>query len=192
MTYTFIEDQNAQHLGGNVGEGDPYTHCPAIWAYMIERFSAKSVLDVGSGMGYAAAYFHSKGMATLAVEGLPFNALNAVYPTVVHDLTHCPVVCKVDLVHCQEVVEHIDEIYLDNLMKTLTCGKFIIMTHAFPGQGGHHHVNEQPSEYWVNVFKQYNCELLVEDSNRIRGFAGRGRALFLARSGMVFVNKNRK
>ena len=31
-----------------------------------------------------------------------------------HDLTKGPVVARVDLVHCQEVVEHIEERYLDN------------------------------------------------------------------------------
>ena len=56
-----ISNENP-HLGGNIYYGDPSTFCPQVWDYVIQRFAIKSVLDLGSGEGYSAAYFHSKGL----------------------------------------------------------------------------------------------------------------------------------
>jgi hypothetical protein len=55
---TFVRSKDEPHLGGNVREGDPYTFCPQVWSYVIERFAIRSVLDLGSGIGYAADFFH--------------------------------------------------------------------------------------------------------------------------------------
>lgn len=189
--YTNVQDQQQQHLGGNLREGDPYTFCPSVWDYLIKRFSIKSVMDLGSGMGYASDYFYRKDLQVLAVEGLRDNVDRSVYPAICHDITIGPVYARVDLVHCQEVVEHIEEDYLDNLLKSLTCGRIIVMTNALPGQGGHHHVNEQPTEYWVSHLMSRGCELLVEDSNRIRKLAAMDGATYMAQTGIVLANKSR-
>lgn len=191
MTYTGLsgrENQNTPHLGGNVIEGDPFTYSPSVWDYLIRRFSIDSVLDLGSGMGYSSSYFHKAGLKVLAVDGMLENCMNAIYPTVQVDLTKSKVSARVGLVHCQEVVEHIEEKYLDNLLSSLTCGRFIVMTNALPGQGGYHHVNEQPTEYWIENLRKYNCEVLVEDSNRIRQLARIDNAKYLAATGLVLVN----
>ncbi|OBU03855.1 class I SAM-dependent methyltransferase [Morganella psychrotolerans] len=180
-----------EHLGGNALEGDPNTFSPTVWDYLIKRFALRSVLDIGSGLGFAADYFHRAGMQTLAVEGLVSNVDNSLYPALKVDLTHSSVHCRVDLVHCQEVVEHIDEMYLDHLLNSFACGRVLVMTHAFPGQGGHHHVNEQPPEYWIEQLKRYNFELLSEDTRRIRIMAEKEGAIYMANSGMVFINRNR-
>ncbi|WP_413483455.1 hypothetical protein [Morganella psychrotolerans] len=89
------------------------------------------------------------------------------------------------------MVEHIDEMYLDHLLNSFACGRVLVMTHAFPGQGGHHHVNEQPPEYWIEQLKRYNFELLSEDTRRIRIMAEKEGAIYMANSGMVFINRNR-
>jgi hypothetical protein len=34
-------------------------------------------------------------------------------------------------------------------------GNYVIMSGATPGQGGYHHVNEQPREYWIDKFAEY-------------------------------------
>jgi hypothetical protein len=97
----------------------------------------------------------------------------------------------VDLVHCQEVVEHIDPIHIGKLLHSLSCGKFLVMTHAFPGQGGHHHVNEQPSEYWIQALANYGLELLPEETKRVRELAKVDAAIFMQISGLVFINRAR-
>lgn len=185
----FVQNEKAPHVGGNILEGDPSTFAPTVWDYLIQRFALESVMDLGSGMGYASQYFHKKGMKVLAIDGMIENCQKAVYPTIHLDLTLSKVVTHVDLVHCQEVVEHIEERYLDNLLSSLACGKFILMTNALPGQGGYHHVNEQPTEYWINHMRRYNCEVLVEDSNRIRKMASADGAVFLARTGLILANR---
>ena len=180
-------DATSPHLGGNLRDGDPNTYAPSVWDYMIDRFAVGSVLDLGAGMGYSSHYFHKKGLKVISVEGMRDNVENAVYPSILHDLTESPVSCKVDLVHCQEVVEHIEEKFLDNLLRSLACGRFILMTHAVPGQDGHHHVNCQPTEYWVEKLARHNYRLLVIDSNRVRALAGKDSAIFLAATGLVFA-----
>ena len=193
MTYqgmTNVADAAAPHLGGNIREGDAFTFAPSVWDYLIKRFAVKSVLDLGAGLGYSSHYFHNAGLQVIAVDGLLSNVRNAMFPETLVDLTVSSVTCRVDLVHCQELVEHIDERYVENLLKSLTCGKFIVMTHALPGQGGYHHVNEQPTEYWIEHLLSYNCEVLVEDTNRVRALAEQDMAIYLARTGLILANKS--
>lgn len=187
----FVTDEETPHLGGNALEGDIATYCPGIWDYVISRFSINSVLDLGCGLGYSSSYFHKSGCKVIAVDGLQYNVENSVFPSLKIDLTASPVKCKVDLVHCHEVVEHIEEKYLDNLLDSLCCGKFILMTNALPGQGGYHHVNEQPTEYWIDHLQNRGCEVLIADSNKIRNLASSDGAVFMARTGLLLINRNR-
>jgi SAM-dependent methyltransferase len=189
--YTVASDGNAPHLGGNIMEGDPETYSPSVWDYTISRFGIESVLDLGSGIGNASQYFFRKGMKVLAVDGLEANVQKAIFPTILHDLTQGPIKARVDLVHCQEVVEHIEEEYLDFLLDSLMAGKFILMTHALPGQGGHHHVNLQPPEYWIDHLSHRGCHVLAQDSNRIRTLADKDGAIYLAATGLLFANGHR-
>jgi SAM-dependent methyltransferase len=183
--------KDAPHLGGNIRGGDPFTFCPAVWDYTLQRFAVESVLDLGSGCGNASDFFFRRGRRVLSVDGLAENIENSAYPTILHDLTKGPVVAKVDLVHCQEVVEHIEERFLDNVLMSLLCGRIILMTHALPDQRGWHHVNLQHSEYWIKHLQAKGCQLLVEDTKRVRSLAERDGAPFMARSGLVFANSSR-
>lgn len=192
MSYSGLhaaQSSDNPHLGGNMIEGDPYTYAPSAWKYLISRFAIHSVLDLGSGLGYAADFFHRAGLKVLAAEGMEENCRNAVFPTFQIDLTKSPVFCRVDLVHCQEVVEHIEEDYIDNLLQSLTCGRLTVMTHAVPGQGGFHHVNLQSSEYWIDHFERRGCSFLHEDTRRVRELARLDGAQYLQMTGLVFFNQ---
>jgi SAM-dependent methyltransferase len=177
------------HLGGNLVEGDALTFAPRAFDYLVDRFAVASVLDLGSGLGHAARYFKKRGCDVLAVDGLAVNVKQALYPTVQIDLTRQPVLTRVDLVHCQEVVEHIEEAFLENLLSSLVTGRIIVMTNALPGQDGYHHVNCQPTEYWVNHLASRGCTVLAEDTRRVRKLAEADGALYLARTGLVLSNK---
>jgi SAM-dependent methyltransferase len=183
---TVADAPERPHLGGNIKEGDPFTFCPRVWTYLIERFCIHSVLDLGSGVGHAAEFFFRKGMRAIAVDGLMENLTASLYPTLCHDLTKGPVITNVDLVHCQEVVEHIEEKYLDNLLRSLSCGRVIFMTHALPEQKGFHHVNLQPMEYWINALCGCGYNFMAEDTNRIREIAQQEGAVYAYNSGLVF------
>jgi len=185
---TNIQVADAAHLGGNILEGDPLTYSPTVWDYLIRRFSLRSVMDLGSGIGHAAEYFFTMGVRVVAVEGLRQNVDAAVFPTIQHDLETGPVHTRVDLVHCQEVAEHIEERFVDNLIESMCCGRYILMTHALPGQFGHHHVNLKPPKYWTDLMAKRGCSLLIEDTSRVRKFAKADGAKWLAETGMLFAN----
>jgi hypothetical protein len=183
---TEVKAQDTPHLGGNIKEGDSFTFCPRVWTYVIERFCITSVLDLGSGVGNAAHWFFNKGLRTIAADGLPYNVEIAFYPTICHDLTKTSLVTNVDLVHCQEVVEHIEEKYLGNLLTSLASGRVILMTHALPGQGGHHHVNEKPADYWIKHIEARGYTLIKEETERVRQLAKQERAIYLEKTGLLF------
>lgn len=193
MIYEGLRSANKEHLGGNFLEGDPNTYSPEVWSYLIGRFCISSILDVGSGVGHSAEYFHRKGIKTVAFDGLSENIEYSLYPTVQWDLQQGAFKTKVDLVHCMEVVEHIDEKYVQNIIDTFKSGRYICMTHALPYQDGYNHVNCQPSEYWINLMQQNNCYLMVQDTENIRKIATeKDNCQYLSQSGLLFCNRDYK
>ena len=186
-----IVDQNQAHLGGNISVGDPHSYSPTVWQYLVGRFALGSVLDVGAGLGHAARWFHRAGVPAVAVDGLKYNCLKSVHPLVHCDLSQGSLYCPVDLVLCVEMVEHLEEQYLENLLDTLCNGKIIVMTNALPGQGGYHHVNERPTQYWIDHLAKRGCTVSQDDTNKIRDLAQQEGAMHLARTGMVLINNPR-
>lgn len=185
-----VHDSEYPHLGGNRLEGEPLTYSSNSWQYLVDKLGITSVLDLGSGIGHNVKWFYDKGLRTIAVEGLKQNVDNAIVPTIHHDLTLGEVQTDlVDLVLCTEVVEHIEEQYIDNLLNSLIKGKYILMTHGVPGQLGYHHVNCQTSDYWINHLEKKGYILLEKETEAIRELANNEGARFLTDTGMVFKRK---
>ena len=149
---TLATDPRRPDLGGNVVGGDQDTWSPEVWQALIDAYHPQSMLDVGCGEGHAVQWFLDHGVGAIGIDGLRANVLNSVagYSVLWCDMTLGPYRFPVDLVWCAEVVEHLDERHLDNLLTTLCNGEVIAITHALPGQGGWHHCNEQFDEYWIN------------------------------------------
>lgn len=145
----YVIDADRPDLGGNLRHGDIHTWCPETWRYLVERYGAASVLDVGCGEGHAVRFFHRLGLVAHGINGLDANVRRALVPVAKHDLNAGPYCMPVDLVWCCEVAEHIAEDKVDHLIDPLANGRVVAMTHAVPGQAGHHHVNCQPREYWI-------------------------------------------
>ncbi len=62
------------------------------------------------------------------------------------------------------------------------------MTHGLPGQGGYHHVNLQPPEYWVGKMKQKGYSL-SKDNALFLEIAKREESWnYFIKSGLVFVS----
>lgn len=182
-----IKDEALSDLGGNLHHGDGQTNTPRLWDALIDRFAPRSVLDVGAGEGHAAAYFHRHNVIAHGIEGLQQNVDRARFPVALHDLKSSPYIYPCDLVYCVEVVEHIKESYLDNLMVTLTNAPVVVMTHALPGQQGHHHVNNQPPEYWVDQFEAHGYRPAI-DIEHFRSIAAKERAdCYFAKTGLIFL-----
>jgi SAM-dependent methyltransferase len=190
--HTFATDPADPSLGGNLIGGDPDTYHPALWNYLLDEFGVQSVLDVGCGEGHCVRYFNDAGVKAFGVDGLKQNIERAVAPIELHDLREGPYVLPVDLVHCCEVVEHIEEIYLDNLLRTLSNGAVIAMTHALPGQDGYHHVNCQPEEYWIGKLEAYGYEFLPQQTREAKDrIVASGTWTYFVQSGLVFRRRPR-
>ena len=194
MTKVVLDDKHP-HLGGNNLEVNRHTFCPESWNYIIEKYKIKSVLDVGSGYGHAPKWFSEQGLNAVAIEGLQQNVDNAVYPTTKIDLTEKSFTTDVDMVNCIEVVEHIEEKFISNLLDTLCCGKYIFMTHGTPGQRGHHHVNCQWQDYWIDHLDNGGFDWNKEDSMTIRKLStgtkfNNENGKHINESGLFFIKRN--
>ena len=190
MSDELIHDKEQPHLGGNRLDGEPLTYSVESWKFLINKFNIQSVLDLGSGIGHNAKWFYDNGLKVIAVEGLEQNVNNALLPTIHHDLTKGSIDTEmVDLVICTEVVEHIEEQYINNLLDSLSKGKYILMTHGLPGQIGYHHVNCQTSDYWISHLEKKGYILLENETKIIRELANKEGARFIMDTGMVFRKK---
>jgi SAM-dependent methyltransferase len=160
------------HLGGYWRGGDPHSWCPELWDAAIERYGIKSVVDVGCGEGHSTKYFHDRGLRVLGVEGGEEAIRNNRVPHLVvkHDYTKGPYVpdAPYDLVWCCEFVEHVEERFVDNFLATFAAARYCLMTHGLPGQDGYHHVNLQPSEYWIQRLASVGFQHNAADTESLR------------------------
>jgi hypothetical protein len=169
----FVTDSVRPDLGGNMRCGDARTFMPRVWRYLVERFAVSSMLDVGCGEGHTVKFFSRLGVIAHGIDGLRTNVERAVFPIALHDLLRGPYCMPVDLVWSCEVAEHILPEKVDHFVDTLANGTIIAMTHGLPGQSGHHHVNCQPSDYWIDKLRQRNYVFHPEFSGFVRDVAGR-------------------
>ncbi len=132
----------------------------AVGEILIKYFAPKSVVDIGCGAGIYLAEFRTFNIKILGFDGSPA----AIAASLVGDKIKLHNLCQplklnrqFDLCLCLEVAEHLAETCADVLVNTLTgLAKTIIFTAATPGQGpiSIGHINEQPPEYWLKLFKQ--------------------------------------
>lgn len=166
------------HLGGYViGRPDPACWMPNMWQFLVQLFSIESVIDLGCGEAHTTKFFCDLGLRVRGVEGCKRAIEESILPGFVdlHDFTNGPYISKEtwDFVWCCEVVEHIQEQYLPNLLATIESTKcsHIALTHALPGQGGWHHVNCQGAGYWLDKFKEIGYHLNEDITEKARVLA---------------------
>lgn len=180
---SMVKSAKYRHLGGNVAGGDPDGFEYDVAEWLTYKFPVKTVLDVGCGEGQMVRVFQTFGCQAIGLDGLPRNAEVSGPATIVWDLTKGPLrIDKIDLVWAVEVAEHVGEEFVDNFIQTITNGEIVVMTYAAPGQGGYHHVNEQPEEYWVAKMKEAGYGYLENETLKMREVA-QG---FVARTGLMF------
>lgn len=130
--------------------------------HLLEHLKVKSVLDVGCGAGaWVTAYLESGLTDVIGVDGEYVHEDQLLFSRskfIAIDITH-PFFLKrqFDLVQCLEVAEHIDpsasETLINNLVKHAS---IVLFSAAPPGQGGEHHINEQPYQYWRHLFEKHD------------------------------------
>jgi SAM-dependent methyltransferase len=118
-----------------------------------------SVADFGCGQGAWLSVWRKTGASVLGVDGhyvdqrhlmieaQDFRAGDLGRPI---DLGQ-----RFDLVQSLEAAEHLPADHAENFIDMLTAhGPLVLFSAAVPGQGGEHHINEQPLEYWRQKFRR--------------------------------------
>ena len=189
----FIADR---HLGGYIARspshphGDWWTWCPGVWDWMAETFKPMTLIDVGCGEGHAIRYFLDHCcIDAIGIDGMVSARDAGIVPPeriMVHDFTNgAKDTGHPDVIWSCEFVEHVEERFLENFLAVFQrARKAVLMTHAVPNQLGHHHVNCQPAEYWIEHMHARGFKLdeaLTEASRELAPYT------HWQRSGLVFV-----
>ena len=136
-----------------------------IVALVQDWLKPHSVVDFGCGQGVWLGMWQRAGVldlqgvdgdyvdrAALRIPPERFLATDLAQPI---DLQR-----RFDLVECLEVAEHIPRASANTLLSTLTRhGDVLLFSAAPPGQGGEHHVNEQPYAWWRDGLAAHGFEL---------------------------------
>jgi len=137
-------------------------------AEIVDRkFRPTSVIDVGCGCGWFLEFFHRKGIHVRGIDGstnaFPYIASSIRDTILIRDITQWlerDAFGKYDLGFCVEVGEEIDptcsEVLVGNLVHLAAR---IFFTSAPPGEGGRHHINRQPREFWLEQFAKHGFEI---------------------------------
>ena len=146
------------------------------------------MLALAKGMPYI--FFTRPESSAHGIDGLMRNVERSISPVAYHDLTKETYVMPVDLTLSVEVAEHIEEKHVDKYVKTLCNGKTIVITHALPGQPGHHHVNCQSPQYWVSKLASYGYQLDRDNEYWRQVAATEGHFTFFGETGLVFLRND--
>jgi len=174
-----------KHLGGHLNK----THVDeASLNWIIDTFKIKSLLDVGCGPGGMVELACSKNLDALGIDGdFTLKRFSSNFFKI-HDYTEGPLVLdkKYDLCWSVEFVEHVEAKFIDNFMQTINCSDLVVITHAPPGWPGHHHVNCQTADYWIDVFKNYNFKHDPTLTKTLRQVSSMKKP-FIQRNGLFFT-----
>jgi SAM-dependent methyltransferase len=176
------------HLGRGKGK-EPRTWIDGgALRHVKKKFNIKSMIDVGCGSGGMVELAEELGMQALGVDGdwsfersIPFELHDYETGSFVPDR-------EFDLCYSCEFVEHVWEKYRQNFFDTFKSAKYLLITHAPPGQGGHHHVNEQPAEYWIEALEADGWEFDKETTDEVRK-ASTMSLFFMRENGLFFRRK---
>ncbi len=152
----------------------------------------ESVLDMGCGRGAWLSEWRKHGVTDITgVDGPYVDRSTLLIPAdrfVSADLSRpLDLGRRFDLVQSLEVAEHLPgraaDVFVDSLTRH---GSMILFSAAVPGQGGEHHVNEQPYGYWREKFRARGYVLfdavrpLVAGDRRVEAWYRYNTLLFVA------------
>ena len=138
----------------------------------------RDAVDVGSGPGMLLDALRRRGWAVRGYDGSAHaiayardhvrGVVDRLFHMTVEQLAKSEAAWASELVVCTEVAEHLEAELAPTLCKVLARhmrGKDsqLFFTAAPPGQGGHDHVNEQPMQYWEELFAREWLKPAPED-----------------------------
>jgi len=137
------------------------TLVPLLQAHL----QVESVLDVGCGQGAWLKVWMAHGVRdVVGLDGPYVDPTNLVIPSDRFRATDLAapidVARRFDLVQCLEVAEHLPRTASGTLVQTLVRhGSLLLFSAGPPGQGGEHHINERPPEFWRGLFAAHGYVL---------------------------------
>lgn len=129
---------------------------------VLDCVAAKSVVDIGCGIGTWLVEFAAAGVADyLGIDGDYVDRAHLLIPPerfLPRDLSQpLDVGRRFDLAVCLEVAEHIPAQHAGTLVCSLTSlASAVLFSAAIPFQSGTGHVNEQWPEYWRELFAEHD------------------------------------
>lgn len=173
------------HLGGhnNVTNLDI-----PLFEFVTKKYNLKSVIDIGCGPAGLKSVADHYGVNWFGIDG-DATVINNTDNTICHDFTTgiLDLDKNFDLAWSVEFLEHVEEQYIENFMPLFQKARFALVTAAAPGTPGHHHVNCQPTKYWVDIFSQYGLQYVESETDYLKSISTM-RKNFFKKSGMFFVN----
>jgi SAM-dependent methyltransferase len=162
---------------------------------VVDALGCRSVLDVGCGTGAWLSVYRDCGVTdATGIDGtyvdrrrlmIPDESFRAI------DLSHEVDLNRTfDLVQSLEVAEHLPREASRSLVSMLTRhGSVILFSAAVPGQGGEHHTNERPAEFWRKLFADFGYA--AYDFVRPRVRERQGVEPWYAYNSMLYVRDDR-
>ena len=137
---------------------------------LASTLQVTSVLDVGCASGtWLATWRRAEVEDVLGVDGDYVDRNGLIIPEELFQAADLSETLSLgrqfDLVQSLEVAEHIEAQNADRFVANLIehSRGLILFSAAPPGQGGEHHVNEQPYDYWRRRFGRYGyhvCDVI--------------------------------
>jgi SAM-dependent methyltransferase len=172
------------HLGGHFGTTAMLL---PTFDFILKNFNIKSVIDIGCGPGGMTEYINYKNVYCIGIDG--DESIEKKDYIIFHDYIYGPLKLDetFDLAYSTEFLEHVEEKYIPNFIETFKKANYVFCTAAPPGQGGYHHVNEQPLEYWIKIFQENGFVYQKEHSDEIKKTCG---DKIVARNSLFFRNSH--
>jgi SAM-dependent methyltransferase len=175
---------------------EPYAQrsVPQMAKSIVETFHPASVIDVGCGSGALLVALRKHGVHRLlgldsSDAGLDIARARGL------DIRKFDIISdrwiggeKFDLAISMETAEHLPATAADRYVELLcTLAPVVIFSAAPPGQGGVGHFNEQPREYWIELFKAHGFQCLEKTvADWQAAWSAASVANFYARNLMIF------
>jgi len=129
---------------------------------LLDSLPITSVLDVGCGQGAWLSIWNKLGVEDVCgidgsyVDRSKLLVSDSLFQPL--DLTtRFHMKRRYDLAQSLEVAEHLPKAIAPQFVDCLCAhSDLVLFSAAPPGQGGDHHVNEQPYEYWRKLFMRHN------------------------------------
>ena len=130
-------------------------------AIIFARFHPESICDFGCGNGFLIQFLAQRGVDVSGVEGskasLDFMDASVRDRVQIRNLAEAIETDVYDVVLSTEVAEHLPKKMSPVLVNNLTrsASRAIVFSAAKPGQWGDGHINCQPQEFWIELFRSH-------------------------------------